>query len=85
MAFMLELVPEPVWNTSTGKCAMQSPSSSCWQAPAMASPMAASSCSRSTLARAAAALARIRVRTKASGMRSPETGKLFTARWVWAP
>lgn len=85
LAFMLELVPEPVWNTSTGKCCMKSSCSSCRQVSAIASPIGASSCCRETFARAAAALASNRARTKAWGMRWPLTGKLFTARWVWAP
>src|SRR5471032_1792320 len=82
---MLELVPEPVWKISTGKCCMKSPSSKPWAASTMALPWASLSCFSSTLALAAAALARISARMNCAGMRRWLMGKLFTARWVCAP
>ncbi|MOA17970.1 hypothetical protein D3C78_1382550 [compost metagenome] len=86
LAFILLLVPEPVWYTSSGKCVISAASSSSWrQAAAMASPCAAVSCPSATLARAAASLASSSARMKPSGRRWPLTGKFCTARWVCAP
>ncbi|MOA53277.1 hypothetical protein D3C78_1767150 [compost metagenome] len=82
LAFMFELVPEPVWKISTGKCCMKSPASSCSTALTIASPRAWSSCLSSILALAAAALASSSARMNWVGMRCWLIGKLFTARWV---
>ncbi|MNW03031.1 hypothetical protein D3C71_1989060 [compost metagenome] len=80
LAFMLELVPEPVWKISTGKCCMKSPSSRPWVASTMALPWASPICLSSMLARAAAALARISARMNCTGIGLPLIGKLSTAR-----
>src|SRR5450830_1690206 len=85
LAFILELVPEPVWKISTGKCGMKSPSSKPWAASTIALPCPSLICLRSTLTLAAATLARISARMNGAGMRWWLIGKLFTARWVCAP
>ena len=85
LAFMLVLVPEPVWNTSIGNCAMKSPSAAWPQACAMAWASSGGSWPILPLARAAAALTISKARTKPAGMRWPLTGKFCTARWVCAP
>ena len=86
LAFMLLLVPEPVWNTSIGKCVISAGSaSSASQASAMAAPTAASISCRLTLARAAAALTSSSARMKRCGIGWPLKPKLFSARCVCAP
>ncbi len=85
LAFMFEEVPEPVWNTSIGKCSSNSPSATRSPAAAMRSAMSPSSRSRSLLTRAAAALIRPSQWTTAAGTRSPDTGKLLTALVVSPP
>ena len=77
LAFMLDDVPEPVWNTSMGNC------SSC--SPAATSSAASAIAGATLLTRAASAFTSPSARTRADGSGSPEIGKFSTARWVWAP
>ena len=85
LAFMFVEVPEPVWKTSTGNCPSRSPAATCSAASRMASATSSGRWPSEALAPAAAALTRPRARMKSRGMRSPEIGKFWTARWVWAP
>ncbi len=85
LAFMFELVPDPVWNTSTGNCSSCSPAatSSAAAAIAVGEPRArARRCA--PLTRAAAALTRPSARIWARSRPRPEIGKFSTARWVCA-
>src|ERR671910_538419 len=84
LAFMFELVPEPVWNTSSGNWSSQRPSTTSCAAAAMASATSASMTPRSALARAAAPLMRASAATSERSRTTPETGKFSIARWVWA-
>ncbi len=56
LVFMLDEVPEPVWNTSTGKCSSQRPSATSAAASWIASAMSLSSTPSSALTLAAARL-----------------------------
>jgi hypothetical protein len=85
LAFMLELVPEPVWNTSMGNCASQRPSATSAAAALMASAMSDSITPSRALACAAAPLMRASAAISEASRRTPEIGKFSTARWVWAP
>ena len=82
---MLVLVPEPVWNTSMGKCASCLPAATSLAAVSIAAAMSGSSSPRSLFTVAAAALIKPRARKKVRGMRKPLIGKLSTARCVCAP
>ena len=84
LAFMFELVPEPVWNTSTGKWSSTSPSAIRPAADTMASTLVFSRRPRRPLTVAQADLSRPRARICARSRPLPETGKFSTARWVWA-
>jgi hypothetical protein len=84
LAFMLELVPEPVWKTSTGKWSSCSPAATSSAAAAIASATGPSSTPMSLLTRAAAALTSPSARICARSSPRPEIGKFSTARWVWA-
>ena len=84
-AFMFELVPEPVWKTSIGNWSSNSPAAMRSPAAAMRSALSRSSSSRSAFALAAAALMRPSQCATATGIGSPETGKLATALEVSAP
>ncbi len=84
-AFMLELVPEPVWKTSMGNWSSNSPVAMRSPAEAMRSARARSRSSRSAFTRAAAALMRPSQRATGVGIGSPETGKFATAFSVSIP
>src|SRR3954452_1974990 len=84
LAFMFELVPEPVWNTSIGNSASYAPDATSSAAAATASAISASSTPRSLFARAQAPLTRPRARIWAGSIGRPEIGKFSTARWVCA-
>lgn len=84
LVFMFEEVPEPVWKTSTGKCASQRPSATSSAASWTARAMSGSRTFSSALTLAAAALMRARASMWARSRRCPETGKFSTARCVWA-
>ena len=85
LAFMLDDVPEPVWNTSIGNWSSCSPAATASPAAAMRAASSGSSRPRSALTRAAAALMRPSQRTTPTGMGRPETGKLSIALRVSAP
>ena len=84
-AFMLELVPEPVWKTSIGNWSSNSPAATRSAAAAIRSASSASSSPRSAFTRAAAALMRPSQWATGSGIGSPDTGKLSTALSVSPP
>jgi len=84
LAFMLDDVPEPVWNTSTGKCSSHFPSATSAAASWIASAMSASSTFSSAFTFAAAPLIRASASMWARSMRCPDTGKFSTARCVCA-
>ena len=54
LAFMFDCVPEPVWNTTSGKCSLSLPSITSCAASATGLPTSAGSSPSSTLASAAA-------------------------------
>ncbi len=82
--FMLELVPDPVWKTSTGKWSPWSPAATAAAACSTAVARSASSTSSSRLARAAACLTSASARTSRGSSGVPLIGKFSTARWVCA-
>src|SRR5919108_603541 len=84
LAFMFELVPEPVWKTSTGKCSSHLPSATSTAAAEMASAIWGSSTPSSALTRAPAPLMRASAAISARSIGWPETGKFSTARCVCA-
>ena len=84
LVFMLDEVPDPVWNTSTGKCASHVPSATSPAASWIAPAMSLSRTPSSALTLAAAPLMRASASMCARSMRCPETGKFSTARWVCA-
>ncbi len=85
LAFMLELVPEPVWKTSIGKCSSYSPSATAIAAFWIATAWSLVISPSSALAPAAAHLTSPRAAMKRRGIGMPLIGKLSTARCVWAP
>ena len=84
LVFMLELVPDPVWNTSTGKCWSTSPSAIRPAAATIAFTFSRSSSPRRPLTVAQADLSSPSARICARSSPRPETGKFSTARWVCA-
>ncbi len=85
LAFMLELVPEPVWKTSIGKCSSYLPSATASEAFWIAMAISLLIRPSSALAPAAAHLTRPSAAMNWRGMASPDIGKLLTARCVCAP
>ena len=83
--FMFELVPEPVWNTSTGKWSSYSPAAILSPAAPIFSALPASSRPSSAFVRAAAALMRPSQWTTEGGIGWPEMGKFSTAFVVSPP
>ena len=84
LAFMFELVPEPVWYTSIGKCSSCAPEATSSAAAAIAAAMSAGSTPSSALALAAAFLILARASMWPRSRRVPEIGKFSTARCVCA-
>ena len=84
LAFMLELVPDPVWNTSMGNWSSWRPSAISLAAAMIASAFSAPSSPRSLFTCAQAALSRAMARIWFRSRPRPEIGKFSTARWVWA-
>ncbi len=80
LAFMLVLVPEPVWNMSIGKWASCCPSATSAALAAMARATVLSSKPSLALASAAACLITPTARMKARGSGRPLIGKFWTAR-----
>ena len=85
LAFMFELVPEPVWKTSIGNWASCSPAAIWSPAAPMRSATSPSSRPSSAFTRAAAPLMRPSQWTTDAGIGSPETGKLSIALVVSPP
>ena len=84
LAFMLELVPDPVWNTSMGKCSSWRPSATSRAAETMAEDCSSVITSSSPLVCAAAAFTWPRAWIRRGSRVVPLIGKLSTARCVWA-
>ena len=84
LAFMFELVPEPVWNTSMGNWSSCAPEATSSAAAATASAISASSTPSVLFTRAAAPLTRPSARICAGSIGRPEMGKFSTARCVCA-
>src|SRR5690554_690579 len=84
LVFMFELVPEPVWNTSTGKCSSCAPVATSSAAPTIASAISAGRTPSSAFARAAAFLTRASASMWPRSSGVPEIGKFSTARCVCA-
>ena len=80
--FMFELVPEPVWYTSTGNSASYIPEMTSSAADAIACAMLASSTPSSAFANAADFLICARAAMWADSSVVPEMGKFSTARCV---
>ena len=85
LAFMLVLVPEPVWKMSIGNCASYWPSATASAALRMAAAWFFLRCPSARFASAAAALIRPSARMNWRGRCNPEMGKLSIARCVCAP
>jgi hypothetical protein len=85
LAFMFELVPDPVWNTSIGNWSSCSPAATSAAAASMAAATSPSITPREALAAAAAPLMRPKAEISDRSSTTPETGKFSTARCVCAP
>ena len=85
LAFMLDWVPEPVCQTTSGKWSSHLPAATSEAASAIGWPSAGSSAPSAMFTSAAACLMTPRARTMATGCFSQPIGKLMTERWVWAP
>ena len=84
LAFMLDEVPEPVWNTSMGNWSSWRPSITSSAAATMASDTSGASTPSSEFAIAAARLIWASAAMWGPASPRPEIGKFSTARWVWA-
>ncbi len=84
LAFMLELVPDPVWKTSIGKSPSCAPATMASAASTIARACSGVITPRSSLALAAAALTCASAWTWRGWRVRPLIGKFSTARWVWA-
>ena len=84
LAFMLELVPEPVWKTSIGNSPSCSPSTMASAAETMACACSWRTTPSAALAVAAAALTWASAWTCRGCSVRPLIGKFSIARWVWA-
>ncbi len=82
LAFMFDWVPEPVCQTTSGKCAFSLPSITSLAAATMVSAIFGSSLPRARLASAAARLTMPRARTTGSGCFSQPILKLPSERWA---
>ena len=84
LAFMFELVPEPVWNTSMGNWSSCRPSAISPAAAMIASAFSGASRPRSLFTWAQAPFSRPSARIWARSSPRPEIGKFSTARCVCA-
>ena len=84
LAFMLELVPEPVWKTSMGNWSSCSPAATASAAAAIAAACSSVITPSWALTRAQAALSRPSARICARSRPRPLIGKFSTARCVCA-
>ncbi len=82
LAFMLVLVPEPVWKTSSGKWSSKAPAAISDAASWMAAATSLGITRRRPLTVAATPLIEPRAWISSTGIVSPEIGKFSTARWV---
>ena len=82
---MLDCVPEPVCQTTSGKWSSSRPSATSEAAWITAPAIRASSRPASRLASAQARLITPSAWTIAAGWRSQPMGKFRRLRWVWAP
>ena len=82
---MLDWVPEPVCQTTSGKCASSLPSDTSAAAFTMASPIVVSSRPRLMFTSAAAHFTMPSARTIGAGCFSQPILKLPMERWLWAP
>src|SRR3990172_5204387 len=85
LAFMLDWVPEPVCQTTSGKCSSSLPSITSWAAATMALPTVGSSLPSAMLTSAAARLTMPSARTIDVGCFSQPILKLPSDRWACAP
>ena len=85
LAFMLVCVPDPVWKTTSGKCASCCPAMISSQTRTMRSVLSAESVPRSQLVSAAAFLRMPKARIMARVKRMSPMAKFSSDRWVWAP
>ncbi len=83
--FMFDDVPDPVWNTSIGKCASCLPMATSWAASWIAFAMSFGMTPSWPLTVAATPLIVARAPISARSIGLPEIGKFSTARCVWAP
>ena len=84
LAFMLDEVPDPVWNTSIGNSASQSPAATSSAAAEIAAALSASSSPRRARTWAPKPLISASPRISSRSIGCPEIGKFSTARWVCA-
>src|SRR5689334_3184420 len=85
LRFMLVDVPEPVWNTSSGKASACAPSATSSAAREIAAARSPESTSRSPFTVAAHDFSSASARMSRGSRVVPEIGKFSTARWVCAP
>ena len=85
LAFMLVLVPEPVWKTSSGKWSSNAPNDTSDAASWIAAATSLGITRRRPLTVAATPLIEPRAWISSGGTRSPEIGKFSMARCVCAP
>src|SRR5262245_41275224 len=85
LAFMLVLVPDPVWNTSRGKWSSNAPKAISEAASWMATATSFGITRIRPFTVAATPLMEPSAWISSGGTRSPEMGKFSIARWVCAP
>src|SRR5579863_4607098 len=87
LAFMLDWVPDPVWNTTSGNSSSSLPSITSWAARTMRSTLSLGNCLSSRLASAAHFFKRPKARTtgRLQRCRSIPMTKFWRERSVWAP
>ena len=84
LAFMLELVPEPVWKTSIGNASSCSPAATSRAAASMASRRLRLEHAELAVDPGRAAFTSPIAWISAGSIGVPLIGKFSTARWVWA-
>ena len=84
LAFMFELVPDPVWKTSIGNASSWSPAATAVAAAWIAAAWSRSMTPSSPFVCAAACFTSPSACTSRGSIGVPLIGKFSTARWVWA-
>ena len=84
LAFMFDEVPEPVWNTSIGKCSSYAPVATSAAASCTALARSSGSTPSSAFTTEAAPLIDASAPMSSRSIVMPEIGKFSTARWVCA-